>query len=151
MLTHLYESVIPIDPFKFIHPIVPLYCCTGHLLKPDVLSVIPSTYNLTVAWKQSSRCFEQFQLTHEVQWKKKGDTEWASYVLPSSTTQLTISGLAAATSYDVRVRAVGTDVESSTITFSHFSSSSIGTLTLSGKTSYSIATMHMLLCLNLYV
>ena len=114
-----------------IYPIVSLYCCAGHLLKLDVLTMVPYTYSLTVAWKQSARCFEHLQLTYEVQWKRKSETEWSSSALPSSATQHTISGLTAATSYYVRLRAVGTNPESPVVTFSHFSSNSI--VTLSGK------------------
>lgn len=97
-------------------------------LKPDSLSVTSDYYSVMVAWKQSSRCFEEFQLTHEVQWKKKSETGWSSSVLPSSTSQHTISGLTAATSYDVQLRVLATDVHSSTVSFSHFSTSSIVTL-----------------------
>jgi hypothetical protein len=99
-------------------------------LKPDSLSVTSDSYSVSVVWKQSSRCFEHLQLTYEVQWKRKSETEWSSSALPSSTTQHTISGLTAATSYDVQLRVLATDVHSSTVSFSHFSTSSIVTLSV---------------------
>ena len=93
----------------------------GRPLKPEITSVKSGLYEITVAWKQSSHCYEQFQFTHEVQWKKESETEWSHSTLQPPGTEHTISGLSAATSYIIRVRAAAVDPKSSDTTlYSHF-------------------------------
>ena len=100
----------------------------GRPLKPEITSVNSSSYDITVAWKQSSHCYEQFQFTHEVQWKKESETEWSHSTLQPPGTEHTISGLSAATSYNIRVRAVAVDPKSSDTTlYSHFVEQNIAT------------------------
>ena len=101
--------------------VVVVVVVVGRPLKPDITSVNSGSYGITVAWKQSSHCYEQFQFTHEVQWKKESETEWSHSTLQPPGTKHTISGLSAATSYNIQVRAVAVDPKSSDTTlYSHF-------------------------------
>ena len=122
--------------------VVVIVVVVGRPLKPEITSVNSGSYDITVAWKQSLHCYEQFQFTHEVQWKKESETEWSHSTLQPPGTKHTISGLSAATSYNIRVRAVAVDPKSSKATlYSHFTEhrtvTSSGVLTTSDLYMYS--------------
>ena len=125
-----------------------LILCTSHKLawmsvivvdrplKPEITSVKSGSYDITVAWKQSSLCYEQFQFTHEVQWKKESETEWSHSTLRSPATKRIISGLSAATSYNIQVRAAAVDPKfSHTTHYSQFTEQNI--VTSSGVLTFS--------------
>ena len=81
---------------------------------PKVTSLSSDPYKITLTWDHSSLCFEQYSFSQEIQWKKNIDSKWSSYIAePSDAGRYTITGLTAATLYDVQVRAVAMSVRSS--------------------------------------
>ena len=82
-------------------------------MRPNVISLSSDPYKITVMWDHSTLCFEQYQFSQEIQWKKHTDSKWSSYIVEPSNTRYTIPGLTAATLYDVQVRVLAMSLESS--------------------------------------
>ena len=87
-------------------------------MTPQITSLKPDSYKVTITWQQLPRCFEQFLFVHEVQWKEESQSEWSTYTLQLSATQYTITGLTAATSYNIQLRAKA--MTTSSVHFSNF-------------------------------
>ena len=82
-------------------------------IKPKVISLSSDPYEIVVTWDHSTLCFEQYQFSQEIQWKKHTDSKWSSYIVEPSNIRYTINGLTAATLYDVRVRVLAMSLGSS--------------------------------------
>ena len=79
-------------------------------MRPKVISLSSDSYKITVTWDHSTICFEQYQYSQEIQWKKHIDSKWSSYIVEPSNIRYTITGLTAGTLYNVRVRVLAMSV-----------------------------------------